>query len=168
MTEEQLKISELEQRMYCLVLYNISPIQQGIQSLHAVVEYSNAFSNTIEYQKWAQVDKTIIILNGGTSGTMKNHIDYLIDNKLVDFAFFKEPDLYNGITSICFLADERIWNREKYPDYKTSLVAHNERIQSGSMTLALGHIFNENAFIESIGGEKNHQLKLFLEKFRLA
>lgn len=168
MTEEQLKISELEQRMYCLVLYNISPIQQGIQSAHAIVEYANVFHNTIEYQKWAQVNKTIIILNGGTSGTMKTHMDFLIDNQLTDLAFFKEPDLYNGMTAICFLADERIWNREKYPDYRSSLAAHNELIQRGSMSLALGHLFDEEKFIESINGEKNHQLKLFLEKFRLA
>ena len=61
MTEEEIKISELEQRMYCLVLYNLSPIQQGIQAAHAIVEYANAFHNSIEYQKWAQVNKTIII-----------------------------------------------------------------------------------------------------------
>jgi hypothetical protein len=168
MTEEQLKISELEQRMYCLVLYNLSPIQQGIQAAHAIVEYANAFQNTIEYQKWAQVNKTIIILNGGTSGTMKTNMDYLIDNQLCDLAFFKEPDLYNGITAISFLADERIWDREKYPDEWTSLAKHNEGIQKGSMSLALGHIFDYNGFVESIGGEKNHQLKLFLQKFRLA
>jgi hypothetical protein len=168
MTEEQLKISELEQRMYCLVLYNLSPIQQGIQAAHAIVEYANAFQNTIEYQKWAQVNKTIIILNGGTSGTMKTNMDYLIDNQLCDFAFFKEPDLYNGITAISFLADERIWDREKYPDEWTSLAKHNEGIQKGSMSFALGHIFDYNGFVESIGGEKNHQLKLFLQKFRLA
>lgn len=168
MTEEQLKISELEQRMYCLVLYNLSPIQQGIQAAHAIVEYANAFQNTIEYQKWAQVNKTIIILNGGTSGTMKTNMDHLIDNELCDLAFFKEPDLYNGITAISFLADERIWDREKYPDEWTSLAKHNEGIQKGSMSLGLGHIFDQNGFVESIGGEKNHQLKLFLQKFRLA
>jgi hypothetical protein len=168
MTEAELSISELEQRMYCLVLYNLSPIQQGIQAAHAIVEYANAFQNTIEYQKWAQVNKTIIILNGGTSGTMKTHMDYLIDNQLCDLAFFKEPDLYNGITAISFLADERIWNREKYPDEWASVAKHNELSKRGDMMLALGHVFDQNAFVESIGGEKNHQLKLFLEKFRLA
>jgi len=107
----------LEQRMYCLTLYNLSPIQQGIQSAHAIVEYGLGFGHTDEYQRWAGVDKTIIILNGGSSIKLKEHFDYLLNNQLVDnIAFFKEPDLFNGVTAICFLADERIWNREKYPD----------------------------------------------------
>ena len=168
MTVEQIKEGGLEQRMYCLTLYNISPIQQGIQSLHAVTEYAQVFFHTEEYQRWAQVDKTVIILNGGSSVTLKEHIDYLINNGLVSLSFFKEPDLFGGITAVCFLADERIWNREKYPDYRASLAAHNERTQKGSITLALGHLFDDEGFIESIGGEKNHQLKLFLEKFKLA
>ena len=166
MTEE-IKISELEQRMYSLVLYNMSPIQQGIQTAHAIVEYSNAFQQTIEYQKWAQVDKTIIILNGGSSITLKEHIDYLIENKLVDFAFFKEPDLYDGITSVCFLADERIWNRKKYPDRLEPLEGTD--IGGGvQMIPAIHRIFDQEGFVERIGGESNHNLKLFLEKFRKA
>jgi hypothetical protein len=39
------EIKDLDFRMYCLVLYNISPIQQGIQSLHAALEYANEYSN---------------------------------------------------------------------------------------------------------------------------
>lgn len=166
MTEEKMKASELEYRMYSLVLYNISPIQQGIQTAHAIVEYANAFHNTIEYQKWAQVNKTIIILNGGSSIKLKEHLDYLLDNQLVDLAFFKEPDLYNGITSICFLADERIWNREKYPDKLPPLEGENEN--GIFMVPSIYRIFDQNAFIDQIGGFKNFQLKLFLEKFRLA
>jgi len=159
---------DLAQRMYCLTLYNISPIQQGIQSAHAIVEYAQVFNKTEEYQRWAQVDKTIIILNGGSSVTLREHIDYLINNSLVNLSFFKEPDLFGGVTAVCFLADERIWDREKYPDYRASLAAHNELTQRGSITLALGHVFDQEKFVESIGGEKNHQLKLFLEKFRKA
>lgn len=166
MTEEQLKASELEYRMYSLVLYNMSPIQQGIQTAHAIVEYANAFHHTIEYQKWAQVNKTIIILNGGSSIKLKEHLDYLLDNQLIDLAFFKEPDLYNGITSICFLVDERIWNREKYPDRLPELSG----VDIGGVTIvpAIHRTFDQNAFIDQIGGFKNFQLKLFLEKFRLA
>ena len=51
-------------RMMGLVPYNISPIQQGIQFGHAVVEYGLESGNTPEYQKWAKEDKTFIILNG--------------------------------------------------------------------------------------------------------
>ena len=159
MREEEIKLWELEYRMYTLVLYNISPIQQGIQTAHSIIEYSNIFGDTIEYQKWSQVDKTIIILNGGSSIKLKENIDYLINNQLIDLSFFKEPDLFNGITSVSFLVDERIWNREKYPDRLP--------LEETQHSLLL-RIFNQESFIESIGGEKNHQIKLFLEKFRLA
>lgn len=139
MNEEQ---QILEQRMYCLTLYNISPIQQGIQSAHAIVEYAQVFGDAPEYKKWAGQDKTIIILNGGSSVTLNEHLSFLLNDLSIDkIAFFKEPDLFNGITAICFLADERIWD---------------------------SYHFDEVAFIESIGGERNHRLKLFLESFRKA
>ena len=54
-------------RMTGLVPYNLSPIQQGIQFGHGVIEYSLDFGDTPEYQKWAKKDKTFIILNGGTT-----------------------------------------------------------------------------------------------------
>jgi hypothetical protein len=157
----------LRQRMYSLVLYNMSPIQQGIQTAHAIVEYAQAFFTTQEYQRWAQVDKTVIILNGGSSIKLKEHMDYLLDNGIVDFAFFKEPDLYNGVTSVCFLADERIWDREKYPDSLPPLKGTD--IGGGlSIVPAIHRTFDMDGFKESIGGEKNFLLKEFLSKFRLA
>jgi hypothetical protein len=169
--EEQLKLDfdpkNLRQRMYSLVLYNMSPIQQGIQTAHSIVEYAQAYFQTLEYQRWAQVDKTVIILNGGSSIKLKEHIDYLIDNQIVDLAFFKEPDLYNGITSVCFLADERIWDRETYPDRLNELEGHE--LPGGGMIIpAIHRVFDINAFKERIGGEKNFLLKEFLSKFRTA
>lgn len=166
MNEEQLP-ERLVQRMYCLTLYNLSPIQQGIQSAHAIVEYARAFGHRKEYLDWSGEDKTIIILNGGSSIKLKEHMDYLIDNQLVDLAFFKEPDLFNGITACCFLADERIWNREKYPD-RLPLLENFTLPGGGEGTLAIHRVFDQAAFVESIGGEFNHRLKLYLEKLRLA
>lgn len=85
------KEEDLELRMYNLVIYNISGIQAGIQSLHATVEYSNKILSKILshlkekidyeskpeyvanvehaefYLKWSQKWKTVIIKNGGTS-----------------------------------------------------------------------------------------------------
>lgn len=156
MNEQQTE--RLVQRMYCLTLYNLSPIQQGIQSAHAIVEYARVFGHRQEYLNWSGEDKTIIILNGGSSIKLKEHMDYLINEQLVDLAFFKEPDLFNGITACCFLADERIWDREKYPDRLPPLEDDEEPYR----------IFDQAAFVEQIGGEFNHRLKLYLEKLRLA
>ena len=52
---------ELELRMYGLVPYNISAIQQAIQFGHGVVEYGQRYRSE-EYDNWANNYKTFIIL----------------------------------------------------------------------------------------------------------
>ena len=108
-----------EHRMYILTMYNISPIQQGIQAAHAIVEYDVEHRDVDFYPpglyRWQRKDKTIIILNGGTSNDMKNHVKALKKNA-VYHSFFKEPDLNNSISAIAFLVPEIVWNKKKYPD----------------------------------------------------
>jgi hypothetical protein len=137
--------NKLELRMYGLVPYNISPIQQGIQFGHAVVEYGqkmkiigllnnehlgghNQSLNT-QYNDWADNWKTFIILNGGTTnnktslkdglpfGSLNNHLLTLMDNN-VEFAQFNEPDLGDQLTAIVFIVDERVFNRKEYPNFE--------------------------------------------------
>ena len=116
--------SKLEYRMYGLVPYNISPIQQGIQYGHALQEYNNKHFDDEDFRKWRLSDKTFIIYNGGTTnhsgylnsmGSMNKHLIELESNK-IKVATFYEPDLGNQLTAIVFLVDERVWNKEKYPD----------------------------------------------------
>ncbi len=149
--------------MYGLVPYNISPIQQGIQFGHAVVEYGLKFGASFDYQEWARDWKTFIILNGGTTntnfsmedglplGSMNRHLLTLHDEMNVRFATFHEPDLGNQLTAITFIVDERIFNKTKYPD--PELFASQDE---------------QNMFMESIGGEANYKLREFLKQFRLA
>jgi hypothetical protein len=120
--------TKLEYRMYGLVPYNLSPIQQGIQFGHAVVEYMIKFRDFPDLTKWAEEDKTFIILNGGT--TNDNFIDYIdcefkgtLNNYAKELYFqgiktatFNEPDLGNQLTAVVFLVDERVFNKTKYPD----------------------------------------------------
>ena len=114
-------------RMYGLVPYNISPIQQGIQFGHAVVEYALEYGDTSDYLKWAREDKTFIILNGGTTntrydendnhiGSLNNHRQTLWDEG-VQFCSFFEPDLGDQLTAVVFLVDDRVWDRVNWPDY---------------------------------------------------
>lgn len=117
-----MKKEKLELRMYGLVPYNLSPIQQGIQFGHAVVEYGLKYFKDASYQEWAQNHKTFVVLNGGTTngglhnpGTMQRHLDALKLNK-VKVATFYEPDLNDALTAVVFIVDERVFNREKYPD----------------------------------------------------
>lgn len=105
-----------KQRMYCLVLKQLSPMQKGIQSAHAIVEYGMTYSNKTYYIQWSKSDKTIIVLDGGTYSDMKECRKFLEDNK-INYATFYEEDLNNLLTAIVFVADEKIWNTEKYPYY---------------------------------------------------
>jgi len=115
-------------RMMGLVPYNISPIQQGIQFGHAVVEYGLEFNANPEYQKWAKEDKTFIILNGGTTntrfnledglplGSLNNHLLTLVLNN-TRFATFFEPDLGDQLTAVVFLVDDRVFDKVTWPDF---------------------------------------------------
>ena len=157
----------LEQRMYGLVPYNLSPIQQGIQFGHAVVEYSlNHYSYTEQkgsnpYSQWAHYDKTFIILNGGT--TNKNEDRYgtlnIAQSELyamgVELATFHEPDLGDQLTAVVFLVDERVWDKEKYPSYDE----------------AFTHGPSEKNYYKELFGEdyeKVVEMREFLSRYKLA
>jgi hypothetical protein len=116
----------LKQRLYFFVPYNISPIQQAIQAGHAALEYAFEHGKSNAYVEFMLYDKTWIILNGGTTnkkrdltgkvfGTLNQIGDELLTNK-IRFSYFEEPDLNDALTAICFLADERVWDYETYPD----------------------------------------------------
>jgi len=124
--------NKLEYRMYGAVPYQLSGIQSGIQYGHAVIEYSNHYGDTEEYQKWSKIDKTFIVLNGGTTnfylerlGSL-NQMAYSLETDFsLKVARFHEPDLGDQLTGIAFLVDERVWNREKYPDYDGPWMSNN-------------------------------------------
>lgn len=137
-------MKKLELRMYGLVPYNISPIQQGIQFGHAVVEYGQKMkylgehnqSLNIQYNNWADNWKTFIILNGGTSnhsvnrysdtedffGSMENNLKLLEDNG-VEVSTFYEPDLNDMLSGIVFIVDERVFNKKDYPEFSDWLMS---------------------------------------------
>lgn len=160
-------MENLKYRMYGLVPYNLSPIQQGIQFGHGVVEYMIENGNSDECKKWSLYDKTFIILNGGTTnkvetfeGTLNKHLGTLIDNGIKCSDFY-EPDLGFQLTSVNFLVDERVWDKEKYPDRFSGITPN--------IFLDVHYIpETEEAYIKRLGGEKNVFLREFLKQFRLA
>lgn len=182
--------NKLELRMYGLVPYNISPIQQAIQYGHAVVEYGQKFKNDITYNDWADNHKTFIILNGGTTnhktsledglpfGSLNQHLLTLHENG-IDLATFQEPDLGDQLTAIVFIVDERIFNKKKYPDFGDWLFEnYGDYINvSGDRNNVAYEVINSKSntdqkiyqeWIDIIGGEKNMFLRDFLKNFRLA
>jgi hypothetical protein len=152
----------LELRMYGLVPYQLTGIQQAIQFGHAVVEYGLTFGNTEQYLNWAKNWKTFIVLNGGTTntnlstedglpfGTLNRHL-MTLDELNVRYEKFYEPDLGDQLTAIVFVVDERVFNKTKYPDPQP--FATEEEF---------------DLFLETIGGITNYNLRIFLKQFKLA
>jgi hypothetical protein len=181
----------LEYRMYGLVPYNISSIQSGIQYGHAVQEYNNMMNDTlllydtdefalsrIGFGKWRLHDKTFIILNGGTTnenveskwyGSMQINRDTLISNGVV-CAEFKEPDLNDSLTAVVFLVDERVFDKEKYPNFEKETLPWSKTKPSDKKLKELEerNAINYEKWVEKIGGPRNAFLREFLPKFKLA
>ncbi len=178
--------NKLELRMYGLVPYNISPIQQAIQFGHAVVEYGQKYKNDPQYNDWADNYKTFIILNGGTTnsrfeiedglpfGTLNQHL-LALDSQDIKLAWFNEPDLGDQLTAVVFIVDERVFNRKDYPDFE-DWVSNIDISEIGDIS-TYNDVIDEmresnsdiyKSWVAFIGGEKNLFLRDFLKKFKLA
>ena len=121
---------DLELRMYFFVPYNISPIQQGIQAGHALGRYALKYGRFDPYHiVWEFLEKweTFIILNGGTTnsnrdftmisaGSLNQITDALVENE-IEMAYMIEPDLNEALSATCIICDERVFNKEDYPEF---------------------------------------------------
>lgn len=167
-------------RMFGLVPYNISPIQQGIQYGHALQELNNLVVETKlhaqvdgcsqdtqtylkEFDEWRLNDKTFIILNGGTSFTMDEHVKTLEENGVV-VGVFREPDLHYMVTGIVFLVPEQVYKREEYPDFDDSDLVD----PTGQLPTDQFKELRYQQWVEFMGGYKNVFLREFTSQFRLA
>jgi len=197
---------KLELRMYFCVPYNISDIQKGIQAGHAALEYERLHGDTELYKDFVKNYKTWIILNGGTTnssliknpetgwyadpekdespylGSLDNIVHQLISNE-VDMSIFREPDLNDALTAICFIADERVFNYANYPDFANWLMEIKMypdfyAIMADESKVLLRNLTPnqcEEAFptwykewIEFLGGDKNVFLRELLRDKKLA
>ena len=181
---------ELEKRMYFFVPYNLSPIQQAIQAGHAALEYARKYKDDEEFIDFADNWKTWVILNGGTTnskgktganyrkdeepylGTLDNLAHQLIKNN-INYEFFKEPDLNDALTAVCFICDERVFNYEDYPDIREFIVSQQELPYDIKKMTDEGIIFHFPDFYKEwqtyiMGGEKNVFLRNLLKGKKLA
>ena len=155
-----------EQRMYSLVLRQLNPIQKGVQTTHGVVEYANKYSSDEEYRQWAETDKALIVLDGGTYQEMVRIYDTLKELGM-KFADFQEPDLNYLTTSITFLADERVWNREQYPSWE-SLPQCPCAIDGNMQAPDPNDYMTYNEWVEMMGGVTNVELRKLIFSKKLS
>lgn len=180
-----------ELRMYGLVPYNISPIQQGIQYTHSVVRYGRKYNNEL-FADWADNWETSIILNGGTTntnpdklGTLNQHLQSLVDNG-IDCCPFYEPDLGDQLTCVTFIVNEYVFAKDpitkkyvydNFEDWiwknqtpffyldRYSVKGARAKFRDSSDDNLKAHY---NKWVEYMGGQKNVFLREFTEPLRLA
>jgi len=181
----------LELRMYFFVPYNIMPIQQGIQAGHSLGEYALKYGRYDQHHivwEFLEKQKTFMIMNGGTTndervfemiptGTL-NQIADEIEKSKVDFSCFIEPDLNRALSAVCVIIDERVFNKEDYPDFQDYII--NEigyprfLLEYDDMRKAeidaIEEWFSDRYFDWGffVGGEKNIFLRELLKGKRLA
>lgn len=173
------KLNNMEKRMYFFVPYNLSEIQKGIQAGHAALRYAVQFPE--ESKDFVDNHETWIILNGGTTNrTMgldnvyKGSLDDIKhqiweQNQLlgkedqINYSYFHEPDLNDALSAVCFIADERVFNKEDYPDWES---IENHMIGNPEP----GDDFEEayDDWLKNIGGKKNEFLRKLLKGKKFA
>jgi len=182
----------MKYRLYFFVPYNISDIQKGIQCGHAVEKYVYQHGKTEEYEDYYENSKTWIILNGGTTnmdldnpGTLDQiwrdivHFNNVHHDERIEIkkAYFQEPDLNNALTSLCFLADERVWDYETYIDLKDFIITKNIPTDYQLQSLIRRTDYEElktryspeyKEWVESLGGIKNVYLRELIKGKKLA
>ena len=155
-----------EQRMYSMVLCQLNAIQKGVQTTHGVVEYANKYASDEEYRQWAETDKTLIVLDGGVKKDMESIFDSLTELG-VKFGKFQEPDLNYIATSITFLADERVWNREQYPSWES--LSQSPCVIDGNMQAPDPNDYmTYNEWVEMMGGAANVELRKLIFSKKLS
>lgn len=168
-------------RMYGFVPYQLLGIQKGIQFGHAVVDYARTVASIPPYEKiynkFADKDKTFIILNGLTTntnaknlGVMNQYLKLLQDNDIMVQDFY-EPDLGDQLTAIVFLVDERVYDKKTYPSFVGTPFPWPLNKKPSEKEFSRWEAENAKNYAsweEKIGGPKNAFLREFLEGKKLA
>jgi hypothetical protein len=179
---------ELELRMYFFVPQNVSRIYMGIQAGHAALEYAFRYGDTEEFKSFTQNFKTWIILDGGTTnerrdfdgnamGSLNQIADELVGHD-IPISFFQEPDLNDALTAICFICNERVFDRKTYPDFVDWLIEKygvtNEalpivKLHNDTMEILMAERPDDyKEWVRFVGGVKNVFLRELIKDKKLA
>lgn len=176
--------TQYELRGYGIMPYNIKEIQCGVQYSHVITEYvvdtyqTPAFKKFIE---WAKKYKTAVLLSGGTSnhsknryseeeyvGSMEGHMKAFEENGIT-FSAFYEPDMNDMLSGLFLIADERVFDKKKYPDFNFYYDEVSEKFLPIT-TLDINYLKSTDEYtiwVKHVGGEKNVFLREYLGKMPL-
>jgi hypothetical protein len=185
MENVEAEAKELELRMYFFTMYQLMGMQGGIQSGHSALRYVLKYGRyNPDHIIWDFIEKyqTWVVLNGGTTnddidfdgvplGSLNQIGDGLMHND-IEFSFFREPDINNSLTALCFICDERVFNKKDYPDFLDYVYEKNEPLD-GAAKLRLrmktiedlqeeyNSLYKE--WVRLVGGVKNVYLRELLK-----
>jgi hypothetical protein len=181
----------LRKKAYFFVPYNISAAQIGIQAGHALGRYALKYGkNDLNHVIWDFLEnhETWIVLDGGTTnedrdfegiaaGTMNQIGDQLLEND-IEFSYFIEPDLNHALSALCFIADERVFDRELYPDFINYFIDNYRTSAPAQEIVAIRMLSYEQLkeyaperykeWVRLIGGVKNVFLRDLIKDKHLA
>lgn len=107
-----------ELRCYTFTIFQLSPIQQGIQSAHSAVELFVKYIGGADLrghqavEQWARDNKTMVCLNGGDVASLREFIAFLGDpaNPYPWATFTESEDFLAGITtSVAIILPKRFY-----------------------------------------------------------
>ena len=75
----------------------------------------------------------------------------------IETATFHEPDLGDQLTAIVFLVDERVWDKEKYPEFNKFLEVDHTNLEKD---------YYKQLFGDDV--DKILEMRQFLSKYKLA
>jgi len=196
---EKVPKGEFELRMYYFTIYQLAGMQGGIQSGHSGLRYARKYGNDPQYLDFIDNWETSIVLNGGTTNWRFvdnmyvgdiNNIASVLHYANIKYMLFLEPDLNEALSAVCFLVDERVFNKEKYPDFddwfdpeadkNAKLLEWHNTFDKYHDSEFIHNLFNEwysgdlqrakryDEWVDMIGGEKNVILRELLKDKRLA
>jgi hypothetical protein len=153
----------MEYRMYYLVLRHLSGINKAVQTSHASIEYAVKYIANSDFQKYATIDKTIVMLDGGTHQEMVM-LQKQLDENGVNNTYFIEPDINDAMTAICFLVDERLFNKDIFVSYEKFCALHFKDSDTTSIDYVEfllnkqpgGELYEE--WVKQIGGTQNETI----------
>jgi len=143
-------------RMYCINLRHLSGINKAVQANHASVLYTWKFKNEPYMEQYVNIDKTTIMVDGGTHQDMVE-IQRQFEEAGIHHTYFIEPDLNFCMTAITVVADERVWDK---------CYSRQNFVFDGEEPEDTEELYNY--WVEYIGGEQNRILSEILNSKKLS